>query len=107
MEIQPAAPFQSLSDEYDEKKSDLVTVEPVVTEVDDIERNGKKHSHYIYENVPEGIDPRLIREERVVRGLSERHIQVGCLAHSACLVTKPPDDRLGGCDRYGFVLGIW
>jgi hypothetical protein len=29
-----------------------------------------------YQNIPEGVDPKYVREEKVVRGLSQRHIQV-------------------------------
>jgi len=46
-----------------------------VYEPDDVEYQGRP-KHYVYENIPEGIDLKLIHEEKVVRGLSERHIQV-------------------------------
>jgi hypothetical protein len=46
-----------------------------VYEPEDVEYQGRP-KHYVYENIPEGIDLSLIHEEKVVRGLSERHIQV-------------------------------
>lgn len=69
--IQPA-----LHEEQDEEKK-ATDVYGGVAEVQDLEGGGRiSDPHCIYENIPEGIDPRYIREEKIVRGLSQRHIQV-------------------------------
>jgi hypothetical protein len=66
-------PPQPASSE-DEKKADAYHAGVHSVEVIDAESGRRKDT--IYDNIPEGVDPRFVQEERVVRGLSQRHIQV-------------------------------
>lgn len=85
LDIHPAPYNEQQSESMDDKKDDL-TYGTAVNEVD-VEKNARTTEHYIYENIPEGIDPKLIREEKVVRGLSERHLQV-CHSRSTTSLSR-------------------
>ncbi|WRT63935.1 uncharacterized protein IL334_000862 [Kwoniella shivajii] len=61
----------------DEKKDDAYQHD-VEVGVTDPDREGQPQ--LIYDNIPAGVNPTLVREERVVRGLSQRHIQMIALA---------------------------
>ncbi|WVR04905.1 hypothetical protein IAU60_001917 [Kwoniella sp. DSM 27419] len=58
------------SDEKIDNKTD-----DVVVSVNDLENGGAAPQYG--DVIPEGVDPDLLRNEQVVRGLKQRHIQVG------------------------------
>jgi hypothetical protein len=63
--------------EETEKKDDayITAVEPVHA-VNELEAGGQKDQHLIYDHIPEGVNADVVREEKVIRGLKQRHIQV-------------------------------
>jgi hypothetical protein len=60
-----------------EKKDDVYTadVQPVY-DVNELEAGGQKDERLIYDNIPDGVNPDVVREEKVIRGLKQRHVQV-------------------------------
>jgi hypothetical protein len=92
IQMAPLPPHRAYS--YgDDKKDDVVDTEVGVYETDEVDDKLHRGRHYIYENIPEGTDLNMIREEKVVRGLSERHIQVsrGCGANLRHRIRRPAD----------------
>lgn len=90
IQMAPLPPQRTIS--YgDEKKGDVVDTEVGVYESDELDGKLHRGRHYIYENIPEGTDLNMIREEKVVRGLSERHIQVSRLFGANLRIWHVPD----------------
>jgi hypothetical protein len=76
LNFRPTSTGSPAASDCNEKKDDAFPVETTVVAARDAEEGEAGSENYIYDNIPEGIDPRLIREEKVVRGLQQRHIQV-------------------------------
>lgn len=67
----------TLQHSLDDEKKDAFSAE--VQPVTDLESGSADDGKMIYDNIPAGVDPDLVREEKVIRGLKQRHIQVSPL----------------------------
>ena len=70
-DIQPQPAGTHVEEYYGDKKEGEATA--VVIPYDDVEGGEGVTTSY---EVPKGVEARYVREEKVVRGLAQRHIQV-------------------------------
>jgi len=87
----------------DEEKKDVFAAD--VRPVTELESGAVKDGSLIYDNIPEGVDPNLVREEKVIRGLKQRHVQVSPLVYQAVKGLTIQMMALAGAIGTGLFLG--
>lgn len=87
-----------LSDSSEDDKKD--TFASAVQPVNELESGPQRDGDLIYDNIPEGVNPDLVREEKVIRGLKQRHVQVSLPFWMIMAQADPLDDGTGWGYRY-------